>query len=89
MTEGINKSDINKMNQIIFEKINEQLEKELTPSEFIATSRLALAFQKAVAVDLVDEEQREQSRETFEKIMNMLDQIADFRGENPEFEFKK
>ena len=89
MTEEINKSAINKMNQVIFEKINEQFEKDLTPGEFIATSRLALAFQKAVAVDLVDEEQQEQSRETFEKIMSMLDQIAAFRGENPEFEFKK
>lgn len=55
MTEEINKSDINKMNKRIFEKINEQFEKDLTPSEFIATSRLAIAFQKAVAKDLVDE----------------------------------
>ena len=28
MTEEINKSDINKMNKIIFEKINEQFEKD-------------------------------------------------------------
>ena len=54
MTNEINKSDINKMNQIIFEKINEQFDKDLTPNEFIATSRLAIAFQKAVAKDLVD-----------------------------------
>ena len=39
-----NKSDINKINKIIFKKINEQFEKDLTPSEFIATARLALAF---------------------------------------------
>ena len=55
MTEEINKNDINKMNKRIFEKINEQFEKDLTPSEFIATSRLAIAFQKAVAKDLIDE----------------------------------
>jgi len=89
MTEEINKSDINKMNKIIFKKINEQFEKDLTPSEFIATSRLALAFQKAVNVDLVDEEQQEQSRETFNKIMGMLDQIEAFKRNTPGFEFKK
>ena len=32
MTEEINKSDINKMNKIIFKKINEQFEKDLTPN---------------------------------------------------------
>lgn len=89
MTEEINKSDINKMNKIIFEKINEQFEKDLTPSEFIATARLALAFQKAVAVDLVDEEQQEQARESFEKIMDMHDQMAAFKRDTPGFDFKK
>ena len=89
MTEEINKSDINKMNQIIFKKINEQFEKDLTPSEFIATARLALAFQKAVAVDLVDEEQQEQARESFEKIMDMHDQMAAFKRDTPGFDFKK
>ena len=42
MTKEINKSDINKMNKIIFEKINKQFEKDLTPSEFIATARLII-----------------------------------------------
>ena len=44
MKKEISKNDINKMNKIIFEKINDQFDKDLTPSEFIATSRLALAF---------------------------------------------
>jgi len=47
MKKEISKSDINKMNKIIFKKINDQFDKDLTPSEFIATSRLALAFQKS------------------------------------------
>ena len=54
MTEEINKNDIDKMNKRIFEKINEQFDKDLTPNEFIATSRLAIAFQKAVVKDLGD-----------------------------------
>ena len=77
------------MNKIIFKKINEQFEKDLTPNEFIATSRLALAFQKAVAIDLVDEEQQEESRKAFNEIMGMLDQIAAFKRDTPGFEFKK
>lgn len=89
MTEEINKSDINKMNKRIFEKINEQFDKDLTPNEFIATSRLALAFQKAVAVDFVDEEQQEQSQEAFNEIMGMLDQVATFKANTPGFEFEK
>jgi hypothetical protein len=88
MIDKINESDINQMNIIILKKINEQFEKDLTPSEFIATSRLALAFQRTVAINLVDEEQQEQSQEAFENIMGMLDQIKAFRKDNPEFEFK-
>jgi len=88
MIDKINESDINQMNIIILKKINEQFEKDLTPSEFIATSRLALAFQRTVAVNLVDEEQQEQSREAFENIMSMFDQVEAFRKDNPEFEFK-
>jgi hypothetical protein len=88
MKKEISKSDINKMNKIIFKKINDQFDKDLTPSEFIATSRLALAFQKAVVVDLVDEEQQEQAREAFEQIMDMHDQMAAFKRDNPGFEFK-
>jgi hypothetical protein len=89
MKKEINKSDINKMNQIIFKKINEQFEKDLTPSEFIATSRLALAFQKAVEIDLVNEEQQEESRKAFNEIMGMLDQVAAFKANTPGFEFEK
>ena len=88
MKKEISKSDINKMNKIIFEKINDQFDKDLTPGEFIATSRLALAFQKAVVVDLVDEEQQEQARKAFEKIMDMLDQMAAFKRDNPGFNFE-
>ena len=70
MKKEINKSDINKMNQIIFKKINEQFEKDLTPSEFIATARLALAFQKTIEINQVSEQD---DRENFEKIMSVLD----------------
>jgi|TARA_B100001093_G_C26422153_1_gene840321 hypothetical protein len=73
MTEEINKSDINKMNKIIFKKINEQFDKDLTPSEFIATSRLALAFQKTIQVNEVGERDE---KEIYENIMSVLDRAA-------------
>ena len=46
MRQEINQSEINQMNKLIFKKIKEQFEKDLTPSEFISTARLAIAFQK-------------------------------------------
>lgn len=70
MREEIDQSDINQMNNLIFKKIKEQFEKDLTPSEFIATSRLALAFQKVVQVTEIDETD---SREAFKKIVSLLD----------------
>ena len=51
MIDKINESDINQMNIIILKKINEQFEKDLTPSEFVATSRLALAFQRTLPIN--------------------------------------
>jgi hypothetical protein len=71
MTEEINKNDINKMNKRIFEQINEQFDKDLTPSEFIATAKLALAFQKTIEINQVSEQSK---NEGFEKIMSLLDQ---------------
>ena len=70
MTEEINKNDINKMNKRIFEQINEQFDKDLTPNEFIATSRLALAFQRSIEINRTSEQD---NRESFEKIMSVLD----------------
>ena len=52
MRQEIDQSDINQMNNLIFKKIKEQFEKDLTPSEFISTARLAIAFQKVIKVQL-------------------------------------
>ena len=71
MKQKIDQSDVNKMNNLIFKKIKEQFEKDLTPGEFISTARLAIAFQKVVQVTEIDETD---SREAFEKIMSLLDQ---------------
>jgi predicted transcriptional regulator len=73
MRQEIDQSDINQMNNLIFKKIKEQFEKDLTPSEFIATSRLALAFQKTIQVNEVSERDE---KEIHENIMSVLDRAA-------------
>ena len=87
MTEEINKSDINKINLMILNKIKNQLESDLSPSQLNSIARLALAFQKEIASDLIDERQKEQEQESFKKVMKMLDQVKAFKRNTPGFEF--
>ena len=81
MTNEINKSDINDMNKIIFKKINAQFEKDLTPSEFNSTARLAIAFQKVVEVNEI---KMLDSKEIYEKIMKFLSDRQIYVLENEE-----
>ena len=87
MKAEINKSDINKINLMILNKIKNQLESDLSPSQLNSIARLALAFQKEIASDLIDEKQKEQEQESFKKIMKMLDQVKAFKRNTPGFEF--
>ena len=79
MRQEIDQSDINKMNKLIFKKIKEQFEKDLTPSEFISTARLAIAFQKVVQVNEVSEVE---DKEIYENIMSILDRAEMKIAEN-------
>jgi len=87
MKAEINKSDINKINLMILNKIKNQLESDLSPSQLNSIARLALAFQKEIASDLIDEKQKEQEQESFKKVMKMLDQVKAFKRNTPGFEF--
>jgi ribosomal protein L7/L12 len=87
MKKEISKNDINEMNVIIFNKLKNQLESDLRVTQLNSVARLALAFQKAIASDLIDEKQKEKEQESFKKIMSMLDQIKAFRKNTPGFEF--
>ena len=88
MKKEISKNDINEMNVIIFNKLKNQLGSDLRVAQLNSVARLALAFQKAIASDLIDEKEKEKDKKAFKKAMGMLDQIADFKKDNPEFEFK-
>ena len=88
MKKEISKNDINEMNVIIFNKLKNQLESDLRAAQLNSVARLALAFQKVIASDLIDEKQKEKDMGAFEEAMKMLDQIEDFKRDNPGFEFK-
>ncbi len=85
--KDINKINFNEINTMIINKIKIELEKDLSPNELNSIARLALAFQKEVKDEIVDEQVDKRSREGFEKAMSMLDQIADFKRDNPGFDF--
>ena len=58
-----------------------QFEKDLTPSEFNSTARLAMAFQKVVEVN---ETKMLDSKEIYEKIMKFLSDRQIYVLENEE-----
>ena len=65
MKKEISKNDINEMNVIIFNKLKNQLESDLRVAQLNSVARLALAFQKAIASDLIDEKQKEKTVKEF------------------------
>ena len=83
-----NNTDFNEINAMVINKIKIELEKDLSPNELNSIARLALAFQKEIKDEGTDEQANKRSREGFEKAMSMLDQIADFKRDNPGFDFK-
>lgn len=85
--KDINKTDFNEINAMIINRIKIELEKDLSPNELNSIARLALAFQKEIKDKVVDEQADKKSRESFEKVMSMLDQIADFKRDTPGFDF--
>ena len=85
--KDINKTDFNEINAMIINRIKIELEKDLSPNELNSIARLALAFQKEVKDEIADGQVEKKSREGFEKAMSMLDQIANFKRDNPEFDF--
>ena len=86
--KDINKTDFNEINAMIINRIKIELEKDLSPNELNSIARLALAFQKEVKDEIADEQVGKKSREGFEKAMSMLDQIANFKRDNPGFDFR-
>ena len=83
-----NNTNFDEINTMIINRIKIELEKDLSPNELNSIARLALAFQKEIKDEGMDQQANKRSREGFEKAMSMLDQIADFKRDNPGFNFK-
>ena len=83
-----NNTNFDEINTMIINRIKIELEKDLSPNELNSIARLALAFQKEIKDEGIDEQANKRSREGFEKAMSMLDQIAGFKRDNPGFDFK-
>ena len=81
-------TNFDEINTMIINRIKIELEKDLSPNELNSIARLALAFQKEIKDEGMDEQANKRSREGFEKAMSMLEQIADFKRDNPGFDFK-
>ena len=86
--KNINKTDFNEINTMIINRIKIELEKDLSPRELNSIARLALAFQKEIKNEMVDEQMEKRSRESLEEAMSMLDQIANFKRDTPGFDFR-
>ena len=65
MKKEISKNDINEMNVMIFNKLKIKLESDLRVAQLNSVARLALAFQKTIASDLIDEKQNVRSDSWF------------------------
>jgi hypothetical protein len=53
--KDISKTDFNEINAMIINRIKIELAKDLSPNELNSIARLALAFQKEVKDEIVDE----------------------------------
>ena len=61
MKKEISKNDINEMNVMIFNKLKIKLESDLRVAQLNSVARLAFAFQKTIASDLIDEKKNVRS----------------------------
>ena len=82
--KDINKADFNEINAMIINRIKIELAKDLSPNELNSIARLALAFQKEVKDEIVDENRNKESIEAFKSIMSLLDGEKIYKQNDPE-----
>lgn len=85
--KNINQKEIDEINIKILKQIKRHLTNNLSISELNVTARLALAFQKTIEIEVVNEKRKEEDELLYKDIMSMLDDIAAFRRKNEDFEF--
>lgn len=85
--KNINQKEIDEINIKILKQIKRHLTNNLSISELNVTARLALAFQKTIETEVINEKKKEEDELLYKDIMSMLDDIAAFRRKNEDFEF--
>lgn len=85
--KNINQKEINEINIKILKQIKRHLTNNLSISELNTTARLALAFQKTIEIEVMNEKREEENEMLYKDIMSMLDDVAAFRQKNEDFEF--
>jgi len=85
--KNINQKEINEINIKILKQIKRHLTNNLSISELNTTSRLALAFQKTIEIEVMNKKRKEENEMLYKDIMSMLDDVAAFRQKNEDFEF--
>lgn len=77
--KNINQKDIDEINIKILKQIKKQLAKNLSLSQLNTIARLALAFQKIIKNEIVDERTKEKDEVLYEDFMLMFDDVAELK----------
>ena len=77
--KSINQKDIDEINIKILKQIKKQLAKNLSLSQLNTIARLALAFQKIIKNEIVDERTKEKDEVLYEDFMLMFDDVAELK----------
>ena len=77
--KNINQEDINEINIKILKQIKKQLAKNISLGELNTIARLALAFQKMIKNEIMDEEKKEKDKVSYGDFMLMFDDVAEYK----------
>jgi len=69
------KKEISEINKMMLNQIKTQLESDLSPNQLNLIGRLAIAFQKNISLNVINEDGEREEKKAFEEIMSLLDEV--------------
>ena len=69
------KKEISEINKMMLNQIKTQLESDLSPNQLNLIGRLAIAFQKNISLNVINEDEEREEKKAFEEIMSLLDEV--------------
>ena len=69
------KKEISEINKMMLNQIKTQLESNLSPNQLNLIGRLAIAFQKNISLNVINEDGEREEKKAFEEIMSLLDEV--------------